>query len=528
MPTFLETFKAARKVSTPLIFVRTADYAATIANIVNDRTHGESPMILWDIVNGVVGCNDPRGRNVAKSLITGSGEDANRLEDPLDMLKKIAPKNAIPAGTVVFMANLNRYFHDSRVVQAVWNLRDKFKEDTRTLVMVGPAITLPPELAQDVLVLDEPLPDAAQLAGIVGETYLAANLIKAEEKPKAEVVERAVEALSGLAAFPAEQVCAMSITKAGLDIEALWERKRQQIEQTPGLSIWRGKDSFSSVIGLGNCKGFHLRRGQGPLRRRAVVFIDEIDKHMANFGAVGTGDTTTEMIGALLTDMEETEAEGSAFLGVAGSGKTLLAKAIANEWQVPLIFFDLAGMKGSLVGQSGENIRTALKVVHAVSQGQVYYIATCNRFDSLPPEMRRRFRSGTFFFDLPTKPEKEAAWNLYEAKWNVKGKRPDDTGWTPAEIRNCCYNAHVLSTSIEEAAKYIVPVSISSRDKLDDLRRQADQKFISASYSGLYHVPEGLEPEPQVEIVGVVAAVKGRRKIDPSGSGGSTPKGQVN
>ena len=47
----------------------------------------------------------------------------------------------------------------------------------------------------------------------------------------------------GLAAYPTEQVLAMSITKKGLDLERLWERKRQAVEQTPGLSVWRGGET---------------------------------------------------------------------------------------------------------------------------------------------------------------------------------------------------------------------------------------------------------------------------------------------
>jgi hypothetical protein len=524
---FLERFRAARRVSTPLIAIRTADPAATVADIARDKAQ-VAAMILWDSVSGIVGVNEPDGKNVVRQLVKPNRDrdnDEDRLEDPLAFLVKIAAKEATPRGTIIFAYNLNLFFNDHRVIQAVWNLRDKLKQENKTLVLLCPSITLPPQLAQDVLILDEPLPDAAGLAAIVGEMYLAGNL----PSPKQEILERAVEALSGLAAFPAEQVTAMSITEKGLDIESLWERKRQQIEMTPGLSIWRGKDDFKSVVGLDNAKEFHRRRGMGPLRRRTIVFIDEIDKHMSNFGAIGTGDTTTEMVGTLLTDMEETEAEGSAFLGVAGAGKTLLAKAIANEWGVPLIFFDLAGMKASHVGQSGENIRNALKVVHAVSQDQVYYICTCNRFDSLPPEMRRRFRSGTFFFDLPTKPEKEAAWKIYQEKYKIEGPRPDDLGWTAAEIRNCCYNAHVLACPLVDAAKYIVPISVSSADKIKDLRRQADGNFISATYSGLYHAPEGIEPEPvpdMVVAIGVIPA-KPRRKIMPEpGNGGK--KEQVN
>jgi hypothetical protein len=82
-----------------------------------------------------------------------------------------------------------------------------------------------------VLVLDEPLPSATHLERIVRETFHAANLAE----PERAKIDRAVDALIGLAAFPAEQVLAISLVKRELDTEDLWERKRQVIEQTPGV-----------------------------------------------------------------------------------------------------------------------------------------------------------------------------------------------------------------------------------------------------------------------------------------------------
>jgi len=52
-----------------------------------------------------------------------------------------------------------------------------------------------------------------------------------------------------LAAFPAEQALAMSLVSAKLDTADLWERKRQIIEQTPGLSVWRGGETLKILAG---------------------------------------------------------------------------------------------------------------------------------------------------------------------------------------------------------------------------------------------------------------------------------------
>jgi hypothetical protein len=109
---------------------------------------------------------------------------------------------------------------------------------------------LPQELGQDVLILDEPLPSTSHLEQIVRETFNAANL----NEPERPVIIKAVDALIGLAAFPAEQALAISLVKRQLNTEDLWERKRQIIEQTPGLSVWRGGETFEDIGGVENVK----------------------------------------------------------------------------------------------------------------------------------------------------------------------------------------------------------------------------------------------------------------------------------
>jgi SpoVK/Ycf46/Vps4 family AAA+-type ATPase len=78
----------------------------------------------------------------------------------------------------------------------------------------------------------------------------------------------------------------------------------------------------------------------------------------------------------------------------------------------------------------------------------------------LPPELRRRVTLGTFFFDLPTAEEREAIWKIYLKKWSLDdGDRPNDEGWTGAEIRECCRKAWRLRLTLKESAEYVVPVS---------------------------------------------------------------------
>ena len=142
------------------------------------------------------------------------------------------------------------------------------------------------------------------------------------------------------------------------------------------------------------------------------------------------------------------------------------------------------------MGASTERLRTALQIIDAVSQGRMLFIATCNSIASLPPELRRRFTLGTFFFDLPTAEERETIWEIYLKKYNVSGDLPNDEGWTGAEIKECCRKAHRLGITLTQAARYIVPVSRSAAEQIKALRQMASGKFISASTPGVYQYQE--------------------------------------
>jgi SpoVK/Ycf46/Vps4 family AAA+-type ATPase len=52
---------------------------------------------------------------------------------------------------------------------------------------------------------------------------------------------------------------------------------------------------------------------------------------------------------------------------VQGCGKSLCAKAVSTQWQLPLLRFDMGRMFGSLVGSSEENVRRAISVAESVA-----------------------------------------------------------------------------------------------------------------------------------------------------------------
>ena len=130
-----------------------------------------------------------------------------------------------------------------------------------------------------------------------------------------------------------------------------------------------------------------------------------------------------------------------------------------------------------------------MKVIHAVSGGKTLWIATCNSLAALPPELKRRFKLGTWFFDLPDAAEREQIWNIYREKFNLtvaQTKPLHNEEWTGAEIETCCEMAFNLDIEPKEAAEYIVPIAKQASDSIEKLRAGAESRFLSASYPGTY------------------------------------------
>jgi hypothetical protein len=506
---FLKSFTAARQVSTPLVAVRTFDSKSTVDAIRSLFTDDIPPLILWDCINGFQAIT-PKSKNVLNTLFSVLESTPVASESLIEALRLVSKKNVqevpvIGDDCIIFLSNTHLHWSDSNVIQAIWNLRNDFKAHGNMLVMLcGQGATLPSELSHDVLVLDEPLPTRETLENVVCDTFKCAKL----PEPNADELLKAVDALIGLPYFPAEQSVAMSIDieHKSLNVEELWSRKRQTINQTNGLSVSNGKESLDAIGGLQTIKAYMQALLTGREQPHCIIFIDEIEKAYAG-SSTDTSGVKQELTQNMLTWMEDTKMRGALFIGVPGAGKSQIAKAIAASYGIPFIKFDLAGMQSSLVGSSGANLRAAIATVDAVSDKRVLCIGTCNSIDALPPELRSRFRDGIFFFDLPTDIERASIWTIHRERFSipVSDTLPSDNGWTGREIEECCSKAYRLKLSLCDAATYVIPVSQSSGTLIDGLRRDCAGKYLSASYPGIYQYAE------QVSSVSTVSETSGRK-----------------
>lgn len=512
MTAMLQRFKAARSRGVPLIAITTPDPAATVAALTKLIQNGkpddaQPPILEWDLVRGPQPVKVKRPTNpgeeekigpqpAAEQWLEEIGYVRSQPDQPGRILveaEKLTqryrtdpsdPNTQVPIGGVVFMHNMQNFLTGAKyvpaVAQAICNLRDPCKASRVTIVLLGPDIELPPELQQDVLILDEPLPDEQQLETIARELY------EAHHSPLADY-SKVVAGITGLAAFPSEQALAMSLTKQGVDLDELWIRKQKTIEQTPGLKFETSKITFDDIGGLEQIKKFCRSLLSGRQPPKLIVRLEELEKITAGQGGDLSG-VSDDQLAVMLTEMEDNGWGGAIAVGSPGAGKSEVSKALGNAANIKTIVLDLGACTGSLVGESQSKIRQAMKIIKALAGRDVFFIASCNRSDTINSALKRRFKYGQWMFDLPSKEELAAIWKIHRAKFEIPAdmKTPSDEGWSGADIRNVCEIAWRMNTDLAEASQYIVPAFKNAGKEIAEMRDMADGKFLSASYPGVY------------------------------------------
>lgn len=519
---FISQFKAASRVSTPLVAIRTFDTSSAVSAIKNAYKKAgctpcskdtcvdhDLPFVAWDCMQGCYPYNSAGKKGLTSLLGSKPKEATIKLTNTLAYAADGWGLEQPMRDCMLFLSNPHFFFNDPGVIQGIWNLRNIFKANGHMLVLlIAPGAVLPKELVNDVLILDEPLPTREKLAEIVINNH---KLHKAPE-PTGTHLEKAVDAVVGLPAFGAEQSVAMCISgkTKELDMDELWHKKREIINQTPGLAVLTPKLKLAQVGGNEQVVKFYRQLFEGPRRPSLIIFMDEIEKMFAGTGS--QDGNKAELAGAFQSWCEDNNIRGGALVGIPGVGKTLLFEALCGEYEVPGIKFDVAAMQDKHVGESGARLRNAMATVLSVSGNMgasILALATSNGMDNMPLGLRSRFGfAPTFFFDEPRTTEKQQIWKIQGKKYNLNlGTLPNDDHWTGREIKQCCEKAEALGISVFDASQWVIPVTVSEKDRINDMRASAHEKYLSASVTGPY---QHTEVEDHKELV-IATEMEGRR-----------------
>ena len=430
--------------------------------------------------------------DVDRGLALGFDNTEAAVPSAGDPLSAIKASNALatPDGTAILMLrNFHRFLGSVEIVQALDSAIAKGKQDRTFVVILSPVIQIPIELERQFVIVEHELPGRDQIESI-------ARSIATEpgDLPEGNDLGTVLDAAAGLTRMEAENAFSLSLVRHGRVVpETLWELKTGTLKKSGLLTLHRGGEVFDDLGGLDALKSFSKK-------------------------ALGSRKIT------------EVRAKGVLLLSPPGCGKSAFAKSLGNETGRPTLVLDVGSLMGSLVGQTEERTRQALRIVDAMapcvlfideiekalagvqSSGQtdsgvsarmfgtlltwlsdhesdVFVVATSNDISKLPPEFSRAERwDGTFFLDLPGQDEKNIIWRMYQEKFGLDAdqSRPNDRDWTGAEIRSCCRLAALLDVPLVEAALNVVPVAVTAAESVERLRNWASGRCLSADHPGLF------------------------------------------
>jgi len=517
---------------------------------------------LLSEIESVVGPDGPlrTPRIVARWSSTGGLEfppgktvpNTRRLEQALDHVL------AADQPSVFVFLDPHPYFGaagqpvDPTVVRRFREVAEQLKTNPHpcSLILVSPALTLPPDLQKDVTILDFTLPSEGEISSLLDEMIEQnATSGRVDVDLSSEDRERLVKAAQGLTLSEAENAFARAMVDDGrldaADVDLVLNEKRQTIRKSGLLEYVPVDVDLNDVGGLENLKRWLLKRNNSWLAEAEDYGIKPPK-------------------GVLVT-------------GVPGCGKSLTAKAIASLWRIPLLRMDIGKVFSGLVGSSEQNMRLAIKTAEAIAPcvlwideiekgfantsgsgdsgtsarvfgsfltwmqektAPVFVIATANNIASLPPEFLRKGRFDEIFFvDLPTHAERMPIWQVHVGKKIARSKNNADfriseneyarlseisEGYSGAEIEQAVaaalFDAFAERRAVEfddllRSINTMVPLSVTQAEEIGRIREWADLRAVAATATedrGDYSVSEVLPTaKPSSE-----KAQRGGRTVD--------------
>lgn len=450
-------------------------------------------LFAWTVTEGIKAIDTPRPVPVDPNART-----------PLRALEHIADSRE---AAIFVLKDLHPFFGDGRSldeIMLVRQMRDmalELKSSQKTVVLLSPVLRFPPELEKSVAILEYPLPTLAELGGALDRVLRSVRSrfdlpFSLDEEER----ERVLKAAQGLTTMEAENVFARSVVLTRrLDLQVIVAEKKQIIRRSRALEYYDSAEDMTRVGGMAELKAW--------LNKRGLAFSEKARQ----FGLP--------------------EPRGVLLLGVQGGGKSLIAKAVASLWKLPLLRLDMGKVFSEMVGSSEENMRAALQMAEAVSPSilwidelekglaglasshrsdagtaarvfgsflvwlqektaPVFIVATSNDISQLPPELLRKGRfDEIFFIDLPNYEERQEIFAIHLAKrhrnphrFNLERLAQETEGFSGAEIEqvviSALYDAFEAGRDMEEAdlvnnIVLSVPLSQTMREQMTALRNWA-------------------------------------------------------
>jgi SpoVK/Ycf46/Vps4 family AAA+-type ATPase len=402
---FTDELTLLLKARYPIIYINTIE-EDRVEYIIRKyiKTSLNRSIYSWDFIDGYT--NNPNNEGFAK-------------RNPVQALELVERLTAqTPA--LFLLKDFNRFLTDVSISRKLKNISRILKLQPKTIIIIGSELNIPKELSDLITILQFQLP---------GENEINYELKRLIESLNIEIDQQILESLTracqGLSLERIRRVLSKIIaTYKTIDensIKLLLNEKKQIISQTEILEYWSVDDTISKIGGVDNLKNW-------------------LKKRQTSFGIQAYNYGLPTPRGLLL-------------VGIQGTGKSLTAKAISNEWELPLLKLDVGKLFGGIVGESESRLRQMIEVAETISPcilwideidkafsnsnsagdsgtsnrvlatfiswlsektKPVFVVATANNVDILPLEIIRKGRfDEIFFLDLPQKQEREQIFKIH-------------------------------------------------------------------------------------------------------------------
>src|SRR6202162_2181166 len=522
IPDPLTRLKVLLDSSTPIVAMETVEEVRAVRLVRAACAALNLAAFEWTIASGLVRCGSDVGEVVADergfASISGAGAhealaNSKAIYNSREPAQMLANLEGISIGGAFILKDLHRHMEDPVVVRRLRDVGQMFSENRRTIILTSPKIEIPAWLQGLVEFLELPLPDRRRLRQIIDEVVVRISrnhTLQRKLDPKG--YDTVVESLRGLTEEEAERAISQAlVTRYSLCPEIasdVLETKKSLLRRSEMLEFVEADEAFPNLGGLDNLKRWLVQR-RGSWEDAARDFGLE-------------------------------PPHGVIILGVQGCGKSLGARAIAGEWNLPLVKFDTSAVYDKYLGETEKRIRKVFQVAEGLApcvlwidelekvfagsgpdsasadagvssrllasflswmqdrKAPVFVAATCNNVDALPPELIRKGRFDELFFvDLPSVDERKQVFSIQLTK---RKRNPADydldrvaeaaKGFSGAEIESAVQNglyaafARKLELSTEDlltALSSTVPLSVTRAEEIATLRAWAKHRAVWAS-----------------------------------------------
>jgi SpoVK/Ycf46/Vps4 family AAA+-type ATPase len=436
---------------------------------------------------------------------------ANGIYDTQEPAQALSHIVSAQMAALYHMAAFDGLLTNDVLLQRLRDVASELGRRNGALIITGAGITLPPALRPLIASMPLPAPGDDELRALI--RHLARDLGRHRQvivrlDPPDEA--RLIAALRGLTHLEAEKVLTRAMIEDNIldarDIAHAVAAKKQVIQREGVLEYYPVEESMAEVADMAGLKAW-LRTRTSIVRNPTAA---------AEYGL--------------------SFPKGMLLIGVPGCGKSHCARAVAAEWELPLLRMDTGSLYNKFVGETESNFRRAMHAAESVApcvlfidelekafatggsedggvsqrvlgtfltwlqerRADVFVVATANDVSKLPPEFLRKGRFDEIFFvDLPDPQSRADIARIHLRKRRQDPDRFDlallataTRGFSGAEIEqvivSALYAAFADTTPLTQdhllrEAAATRPLSVMMAERIDSLRTWATERAVPAN-----------------------------------------------